>query len=273
MLRTETPLPRSKRAPSQPTFFDELTIRNGDPAVLGRFFLEAETALADAGITVRKVDLKTLNEAYHANAATWPILGPPFNIKDSALGEAGAACLMGFDDSGRAVTSCAVRHYDLGGQTLVQALDDLWFFYGDNAAKLKGKMTLDLAVPEAEKITGQVIYLGGLWVHPDYRHAKLCVVMSLLTRAYALSQWDFDHEVLCGRGRLGDPDVIAMYRFAHCKERFSMVAEKKIAFEGKFIWTPAEAVAGIFQSGAASADVDMAARQSKIDRPALQQAG
>lgn len=266
MLRTQsTPSATSPRMPpqsQQPTFFDELVVRNGDPAVLGRFFLEAETALNEAGITVRKVDLKTLNDTYQANSKTWPIIGPPFNIQDSGLSDEGAACLIGYDAGGRPVVSCAARHYDLGNQSLVEALRDLWFFYGDKADNLRGKISLDLAVPEAEKIRGRVIYLGGLWVHPEYRHAKLCVVFSLLTRAYALSQWEFEHEVLCGRGRLGDPDVIAMYRFSHCKESFSIVADKKIAFEGKFIWTPSENVAGIFQSGAASRDLS-ASRRSR----------
>jgi hypothetical protein len=262
MLRTEATLPRKAPPTSQATFFDELVIRNGDPAILGRFFLEAESALSQAGITVRLVDLKTLNDTYEANSNTWPIIGPPFNIHDSGLTDDGAACLIGYDDSGRAVVSCAARHYDLGDQSLVEALGDLWFFYGDKADSLRDKISLDLAVPEANKIRGRVIYLGGLWVHPDYRNAKLCVVFSLLTRAYALSQWEFEHEVLCGRGRLGDPDVIAMYRFSHCKESFSIVADKKIAFEGKFIWTPAEHVAGIFQSGAASQDV-AASRRSR----------
>ncbi len=270
MLRTRDDVPRTAPHVSHTSFFDELVIRNGDPAVLGRFFLEAESALAHAGITVRRVDLKTLNDTYAANTATWPIIGPPFNIHDSSLDDAGAACLIGYDDAGRAVVSCAARHYDLGDQSLVEALRDLWFFYGDKAEALRGKISLDLAVPEAEKIRGKVIYLGGLWVHPDYRHEKLCVVFSLLTRAFALSQWDFEHEVLCGRGRLGDPDVIAMYRFAHCKESFSIVADKKIAFEGKFIWTPAERVAGIFQSGAASSD--LAASRRGGDREQLARA-
>jgi hypothetical protein len=263
MLRTQPNVTRKATDPARPTFFDELVIRNGDPAVLGRFFLEAETALIQAGITVRRVDLKTLNETYKANADTWPIIGPPFNIHDSGLTDEGAACLIGYDERGRAVVSCAARHYDLGEQSLVEALRDLWFFYGDKAEALRGKIALDLAVPEAEKIRGRVIYLGGLWVHPEYRHAKLCVVFSLLTRAFALSQWEFEHEVLCGRGRLGDPDVIAMYRFAHCKESFSITADKKIAFEGKFIWTPSNNVAGIFTSGAASSDVAAASSRSR----------
>jgi hypothetical protein len=270
MMQTETASPRLAPLTSQPSFFDELVIRNGDPAVLGRFFLEAESALGQAGITVRRVDLQTLNTTYQANSETWPIIGPPFNIHDSSLTDDGAACLIGYDESGRAVVSCAARHYDLGDQSLVEALRDLWFFYGDKADTLRDKISLDLAVPEAEKIRGRVIYLGGLWVHPDYRHAKLCVVFSLLTRAFALSQWEFEHEVLCGRGRLGDPDVIAMYRFSHCKESFSIVADKKLAFEGKFIWTPAEQVAGIFQSGAASQDV--AASRSRRDREELARA-
>lgn len=255
MSSRQSALPRPSSPTPDGSFFDQLEIRNGDPSVLGRFFLEAESVLNRAGITVKLVDLKTLNEVYRANSATWPILGPPFNIVDSALTDDGAFCLMGFDESGQPVVSCAVRHYDLGEQSLVQALDELWFFYGDNAKQLRGKLTLDLSVPEADKIRGKVVYLGGLWVHPEHRHARLCVVFSLLTRAYALSQWEFEHEVLCGRGRLGDPDVIAMYRFANCKESFSIVADKKLAFEGKFIWTPSEGVAGIFSSGAASEDL------------------
>ncbi len=270
MLQLQPSLPHPGTPSPQPTFFDELVIRNGDVAVLGRFFLEAETSLNQAGITVRKVDLKTLNDTYQANSKTWPIIGPPFNIYDSGLTDEGAACLIGYDDRGQPVVSCAARHYDLGDQSLVEALGDLWFFYGDKADSLRGKISLKLAVPEAEKIRGKVIYLGGLWVHPDYRKAKLCVVFSLLTRAYALSQWEFEHEVLCGRGRLGDPDVIAMYRFSHCKESFSIVADKKIAFEGKFIWTPAERVAGIFQSGAASDD--LAISGSRRDREQLARA-
>ena len=87
------------------------------------------------------------------------------------MSDDGAICVIGYDETGRAIASAAARHYDLGQQSLVEALDDLWFFYGDNADKLRDKITLDLSVPEAEKIRGKVVYLGGLWVHPEVRNA------------------------------------------------------------------------------------------------------
>ena len=244
----------------QPSFFDTHVIKRGDTAVLGRFFLEAESALDAMGITVRLVTLAELHDVFMANQDSWFVLGPPFHIKETALGDEGAACFAGFDATGRAVCTVAARHYDLGGESLTTWVRNMRFFYGDNAERLRHKFGLNLTAPIADEIKGRVVNLGAQWVHPDHRHGGINIIMGLVARAFALSEWEFDHEVLCGRGRLGDPDVLAQYHFAHSQKTFQIVIDRKVTYDGKLIWTPADLVARIYASGAARRDIEASSR-------------
>ena len=257
------PRERSEFTPQrtqEPSFFDTHVIKRGDVAVLGRFFLEAEAAFDTMNITLHRVTMAELYDIFQANQESWFVLGPPFHVHETALTDADAACFAGYDSSGRAVCTVAARYYDLRGESLTSCVRSLRFFYGDNADRLKHKFGLNLTAPIADEITGRVVNLGAQWVHPDYRHGGVNIIMGLLARAYALSEWEFDHEVLCGRGRLGDPDVLAQYHFANSQETFQIVIDKKVTYDGKLIWTPADLVARIYASGAARRDIEASRR-------------
>ena len=255
-----TPPHFPSQRPDQRSFFDTHTIKRGDAAVLGRFFLEAETALLDIGITVQRITMAELYDIFQANKDSWFVLGPPFHINETALSDEGAACFVGYDQTGRAVCTTAARYYDLGGESLTSAVRSLRFFYGDNAARWADKFGLNLTAPIADEIKGRVVHLGAQWVHPDYRHGGVNIILGLVVRAFALSEWEFDHEVLCGRGRLGDPDVLAQYHFANSQETFQIVIDKKVSYDGKLIWTPADLVARIYASGNARRDIEASTR-------------
>jgi hypothetical protein len=258
--QTQEHSPRRLPMVNGPSFFDTHVIKRGDGAVLGRFFLEAEAALNALGITVHRITMAELYDIFQSNQDSWSVLGPPFHIHETALTDDGAACFVGYDTTGRAICTNAVRYYDLGGESLTSWVRSMRFFYGDNAERVKHKFGLNLTAPMADEIKGRVVNLGAQWVHPDYRHAGINIILGLVMRAFALSEWEYDHEVLCGRGRLGDPDVLAQYHFAHSQETFQIVIDRKVAYDGKLIWTPADLVARIYASGAARRDIAASSR-------------
>jgi hypothetical protein len=49
---------------------------------------------------------------------------------------------------------------------------------------------------------------------------------------------------------------LAQYHFANSQETFQIVIDKKVTYDGKLIWTPADLVARIYASGAARRDIE-----------------
>src|SRR6516165_6894454 len=104
-ISMQEPLPTSGRLPSQ------LKIEYGPASLLGRFFLWADTAARDRGVTLAFATFQDLVEANRANSDSWLPLLPAF---DPALGGAGPETgfvIIGRNKQGEVVATQAARFY------------------------------------------------------------------------------------------------------------------------------------------------------------------
>ena len=190
----QEPLPISGRLPTQ------LKIKHGPVGLLGRFFLWADSAVRDRGVTLSFASLQDLIEANKANADSWRPLVPVF---DEALGGATpqtAFVLIGRDKHGEVVATQAARLYDWPETSLKDEATSLRMFYADPDAAFAREDRCEITAPIAEKITGRVVFSGGIWYRRDFRGKDLGTILPRISRAYAFTRWHSDFTL----GMMGD---------------------------------------------------------------------
>jgi hypothetical protein len=203
------------------SFVDQIQIRRGNVRVLGRYFLQTETRLADMGLTLRMIDSNTLLDIFDANRSSWESMGPQFNSREGAFSCGEVAPFAAYTSTGEAVGVCGVRYFDLGSNSLSEAVASLEFIYGDNAPLYRATCQC-LTTPDAgDHLSGRLIFSGAQWIHPKFRGTGLAQIIVLVPRAYALSQWEFEHEVLFAKAKLARPHVVETYGLAHAQDGVS----------------------------------------------------
>jgi hypothetical protein len=183
------PLPTSGRLPAH------LRIKYGPVGLLGRFFLWADTAARDRGVTLSFGSLRDLSEANRANSDSWRPLVPVF---DEALGgmtpEKGFV-LIGRDKGGQVVATQAARIYDWPETSLEDEATSLRMFYADPDAAFARGDRCEITTPVARKITGRVVFSGAVWYRRDFRGKDLATILPRISRAYAFTCWNSDFTI------------------------------------------------------------------------------
>src|SRR5262245_32247766 len=182
----QEPLPISGRLPAC------LKIKYGPVGLFGRFFLWADTAARDRGVTLFFASLQDLIEANKANSDTWRPLVPVF---DEALGGATpetAFVLIGRNKDGEVVATQAARIYDWSKTSLKDEANSLRMFYADPDAAVARGDRCEITAPIAEKISGRVAFSGGIWYRRDFRGKDLGTILPRISRAYAFTRWHSD---------------------------------------------------------------------------------
>jgi predicted nucleic acid-binding Zn ribbon protein len=183
------PLPTSGRLPSH------LKVKYGPVGLLGRFFLWADTAAKDRGVTLFFATLQDLVQANKANSDSWRPLFPVF---DPALGritpETGFV-IIGRDKEGQVVATQAARLYDWSDTTLKHEATSLRMFYADPDAALARGDRCEILAPAAKTITGRVVFSGAGWYRRDFRSKGLATILPRISRAYAFTRWNTDFTI------------------------------------------------------------------------------
>jgi hypothetical protein len=190
----QEPLPISGRLPAC------LKIKYGPVSLLGRFFLWADTAARDRGVTLFFASLQDLIEANKANSDSWRPLVPVFDEALGGVRPETAFVLIGRNKHGEIVATQAARLYDWPETSLKDEAISLRMFYADADAAFAREDRCEITAPIAEKITGRVVFSGAIWYRRDFRGKDLGTILPRISRAYAFTQWNSDFTI----GMLGD---------------------------------------------------------------------
>jgi hypothetical protein len=163
--------------------------------LLGRFFLWADTAARDRGVTLSFASLKDLVEANRANSGSWRPLFPVFDEALGGVAPETVFVLIGRDRRGDVVATQAARLYDWPETSLKDEADSLRMLYADPDAAFARGDRCEITTPVAEKITGRVVFSGGVWYRPDFRGKDLATILPRISRAYALTRWNSDFTI------------------------------------------------------------------------------
>lgn len=179
----------SQPCPTEGRFPANLQVRHGPAALLGRFFLAADTAARQRGVTLHFAGFKELVAANEANRDSWRPLMPLFSPALSEVGAANGFAILGRNGTGEVVATQAARFYDWDTTTFHAEATSLAMFFADIDAARKRGDRCEVSAPAARRISGRVVFSGGGWYRPDYRGKGLATIIPRISRAYAYTHW------------------------------------------------------------------------------------
>ena len=173
---------------------DGITVRHGPTRDLARFFLLADAAAREIGVTLRlHGTLHGIIEANEAFSDSWAPLLPTLDPRLSDMSWENSFWISGHDSKGRLVATQAARFLDFAGSHLDEELRSMRLLYADpSPAWNKGariSVEGDAAIAAA-RIGGRTTYSGGGWYHPDFRGRGLSSILPRISRSLALTRWD-----------------------------------------------------------------------------------
>jgi hypothetical protein len=174
------------------SLLDGITIDFGPPDLLGRFFLKADTALRERGITLSFGTLDELVAVNRANSDTWRPLISIFDPAFGGINRDNSYVLLGRDHYGDVVATQAGRLYSWTDTNFSEEAESLRLFYPDpERQKLPGE-TVNVSAKMAAAIKGRVVFSGAVWFRPDHRGRFLTGIMPRISRANAHTRWFTD---------------------------------------------------------------------------------
>jgi GNAT superfamily N-acetyltransferase len=200
---------------------DALTIKHGPAALLSRFVLEGDKAARQMGIRLRLrhdfAELLYVNKQRVA-AGTWYPLMNMFNYEFNDLKPENSYWISGEDGHGEVVATHAGRVHYWPDTTLIEEAELM--LHGGRADGGHCVVT----APDAQFITGVVVYGGSAWVDPRFRGRQLSQLLPRIGRAYALARWPINWGISIVAPILVEKGVATGYGYKH--------ASRSIIFPG-----------------------------------------
>jgi GNAT superfamily N-acetyltransferase len=203
-------------------FLGDHVVRHGPGPLLGRFMLLVDAYLKAFDVTLRRATLADAHRLHVAHQSSWALFPPMLDPNLGSIAEDRSYALIGVNSSGEIVTSQGGHVFDLSHCSLRQIVDDQSFFYGRKDRVQPNGPRCEIWAPIAEKLHGQVVYSGALWVRPDYRGHKFASVLPRLSRAYALSQWNTDYTIAFISQANKTSRLFEMYGYSQAEDGFRM---------------------------------------------------
>ena len=170
----------------------DIMVEHGPVDLLGRLFLKADTSARKRGITLSFAPMQDLIDINRANPETWRPILPLFDPACGGITDDNSFCILGHNLEGEIVATQAARLYDWADTSFHEEASSLRLFYAE-PDRLKGEREeVEVTAPAARKLTGAVIFAGGIWYRPDYRGIGLPYILPWLSRTYAYTRWKHD---------------------------------------------------------------------------------
>jgi hypothetical protein len=231
-------LPRLKQQAQIRRLPDQITINYGPREQLGRFFLAADKAARDRGVSLSlSTDFELLREVNARNYGSWHGLAPSF---DCAYGGIDSSCgfwIVGRDSSGEIVTTQAARFFDTGSENLRDYLVSLRLFYPDPEKQKLPQESCAVTSAAALQLSGRIVYSGGTWIHPDYRKRLMPMILPRISRALALTRWDTSYTFSMVSHALVSKGVAAAYGYRNIEPGIRwMNSPSELRLDGTLVW-------------------------------------
>ena len=219
---------------------DQIDLRYGPAAQLGRFFLLADQAAYDRGVHLQlHTDLGSLIAANRQMQSVWgaPMV-PIFDPAHSQLSPANSFWISGHDDSGAIVATQAARFFDMTGSSAAAELASLRLFFAEPEPHQAAGARCIVDCPAASELTGRVVYSGGGWYHPKFRGCGLSRILPRISRALAYTQWDSEYTFSVVETVLIEKNVYQSYGYSRHSPSIRLTGSYREDLELELIWMP-----------------------------------
>ena len=191
------PIPASAAQSPHPKLITDITVEHGPVDLLGRFFLKADTAARQRGVTLSFGTYEELIEANNKNRDSWKKLSTLYDCRVCPVGLAPerAFCILGRDARGEVVATHAARLFDLDKETLYDLATSLRMIYDDPERMKRPTERCEVTAAIAKTMRGKLLMNGAVWYHPAYRKRQLSKIIPRVSRTYAYTRWKIDHSM------------------------------------------------------------------------------
>lgn len=219
---------------------DQITLNHGPREQLGHFFLAADKAARDRGVTLSlSTDFELLREVNKMNLKHWHGLAPSF---DAAYGGIDSSCgywIMGHNAAGEIVSTQAAHFYDMKSETVGDYLRSLRLFYPHPETQKRPGETCSVSSPNSDTISGRVVFSGSTWIHPDYRGRDLPKILPRISRALALTRWATDYTISLVSMALVEKGVAKAYGYQRIEPGVEWIGSAvSDRYLGALVWMP-----------------------------------
>jgi hypothetical protein len=182
---------------SHPKLVTDITVEHGPADVFGRFFLLADTAVRERGVSLSFGSYEELLRVNEKNRGSWGIMTSMYdhNCCPHGLAPERAFCLLGRDASGEVVATHAGRIYDLGERTMKEVGDQMLLHHDAPHLTKQPQESIEVTSRAAESIRGRLLINGAVWYHPTYRKRNLAMIIPRIGRAYAYTRWKIERSM------------------------------------------------------------------------------
>ncbi len=179
--------------PTPQSFLNSLVVKHGPAALLGRLFLNADASCRKLGITLSFGTFDELLAINAANRDSWKPLMPIFDPAFHDFSDDNAIVLIGRNAAGKALVTIVGLKLDLSGTTYQEYAEQLRINYAKPESMKRAGERCIATAPSMKLMTGQVLFEGGVWVHPEVRGLDLVGYVSRTMRGLALTRWNVDY--------------------------------------------------------------------------------
>lgn len=174
------------------SLLDGVTLDYGPVSLLGRFFLAADAAARQRGVSLSFGTIGDLLDVNRRNPDTWRPLVTIFDPTFGALTDANSFAILGRNRAGEVVATQAARLYSWTDTNFLEQAASLGLFYPDPGRQRLADERIEVTARSADRLFGRVTYSGGVWFRPDYRGRFLTGILPRISRAYAFTRWYTD---------------------------------------------------------------------------------
>ncbi|NKC12216.1 MAG: hypothetical protein GKR94_08430 [Gammaproteobacteria bacterium] len=255
------------------SFLQDLRAEHGPLGLLGRFFLNADKAVRNHGVTLAFASLGELGAVNESIQDPWWDLMPMFDSRVHRFEPDRALCLLGYDADGEVVATQAARVYDVGETNLKSVAEDLSLFYG--SAKPPVDAFCRSTAPSAEHISGLVTYSGCGWYRQDYRGRLLSAILPRISRSLALAMWNTEYTISIIDWILVEKGVSDRYGYHNADDGVLIHGFIEPEFRGALTWMHQDELLKDLRAflGDASSEVDVTIGRSGDQERLAQRVG
>jgi hypothetical protein len=238
--------------PGNRSFLEQIKTQVEPTSDFARYFREVNQRLLDLDLTARLVAPEELAWINDVNRDTWP---PLISVVDHRAFPPAAnemQCLACYDRDGIAVATSAVRRFDLTHSNVAAELTSLRLLFGPRADAMSSTVEFILTAPSAAQIKGQILYHGGVWVHPRLRKSGITRIVPKLNRYIALAREPFDYEIALASAAVLKPHVAASYATEGSEPYYAYKSDGITRWEGVFNWLSRDWIVATLQTDLAA---------------------
>ena len=228
--------------PPSPSMLTDIRIDFGPQDVLGRFFLLADYALRELGVTLGFGTFDDVVATNNANRDTWRPLLPMFHPDNGLMDQQWAYTLIGRNPQGKTMTVQSARVFDWRQTDVATEARSLRLFYSDPAAMARPNETCLVTTPSAPHLNGLVAFSGAAWWHPSVRGKLIGAILSRVSRAYAYTRWQTDLTLAMMAKGLIEKGFAGQNGYRHAEIGLVLENFEIGAYEGGFVWITADEI-------------------------------